>query len=407
MASLVAELKERGIIKTVSDPGIERLLDAEKVVFYTGYDPTAKSLQIGNLFAIVTMKRLQLAGHKPVILVGGATGMIGDPSGKSSERKLLDAEVAGENAAALKLQLSQFLDFNCGENSAEMVNNLDWFKHIGFLEFLRDAGKHFRLVEMLAKDSVQTRLTAGEGISFTEFAYQTLQAYDFAYLNEKKGVTLQLGGSDQWGNITAGIEYVRKIRQVPVYGMVIPLVTDASGLKFGKSAGNGIFLSADITSPYQMYQYLLNTEDACVVQYLKYFTFLPLAEIAELERELQANPNARKAQRVLAEQVTELVHKKSGLEAALRCTKIFFGEKIADISKKDLDVVFASVPAVARTPLFKSKGEARRMIEQQGAYLNNVLIASPETAAGSGDLLDGNVMVLRKGKKSYCVVNFS
>ena len=266
MSKLLEQLRKRGLIENVSDEALGEILDKEKVTFYTGYDPTSKSLQIGNLFAIITMRRLQLAGHKPVLLVGGATGMIGDPSGKESERILLSDDVVKANVEAQKKQIQKFLDFT-GPNAAEMVNNYDWFKGMCLLEFLRDIGKRFRISDMLERESVRARLDSETGISFTEFTYQMLQSYDFLHLSRNKGVRLQIGGSDQWGNITAGIDLVRKVDAKQVFGLVIPLVTDANGKKFGKSEGNTIYLDAEMTSPYQMYQYLLNSDDSSVVTY--------------------------------------------------------------------------------------------------------------------------------------------
>jgi tyrosyl-tRNA synthetase len=421
MGPLRSEFEARGLVEIVSSDALWQALETESVPFYAGYDPTSRSLQIGNLFAIITMRRLQLAGHRPVVLVGGATGMIGDPSGKSAERNLLDEEQIRENVAGIRAQLERFIDFDDRATGATLVNNHDWLGAFGLIGFLRDVGKRFRLGEMLAKESVKRRLASEEGISFTEFTYQMLQAYDFLHLHREHGVRLQIGGSDQWGNITAGIDLVRKVAGAEVHGLVIPLVTDSQGKKFGKSEGGTIYLDADMTSPYRMYQYLLNAEDASVVQYLKYFTLLPLGEIDALARETGTNPGAREAQRVLAAEVTRMVHGAEGLAAAERATRIFFGEPIEQLAESELDAAFADAPAVtvpraeleaglpavdllARTPLFKSKGEARRAIQQKGAYLNNVPLDDIDRAVTPGDLVTSAALVIRRGKKSYCLV---
>nr|BDT29218.1 tyrosine--tRNA ligase [Bacteriovorax sp. HI3] len=418
------ELEDRGLIADVSNPELKELLNTKKISFYIGYDPTAKSLQIGNLFAIITMKRFQNAGHKPYVLLGGATGMIGDPSGKSTERVLLTEEVIKENIEAQKKQFQKILKFD-GENPAIMVNNYDWMGKFSFLEFLRDVGKKFRISEMIAKESVKKRLESEVGLSFTEFCYQMLQAYDFRHLSLNHDIILQMGGGDQWGNITAGIDYTRKMDGRQVYGLVIPLVTDSNGNKFGKSeGGTAIYLDPEMTSPYQMYQYLLNSEDASVVKYLKYFTFLSLDEIKALEDKTVNEPHLREAQKVLASEVVELVHGEEGLNAALNATKIFFGEKITNLKDKDLTAIFKDVPSVeipraelaagiplldllAKTPLFPSKSEARRSVEQKGVYLNNDTMPEMTTAINESHLASETCMVIRKGKKNYCVIKFA
>lgn len=419
------ELVARGLIEATSSEELPDLLNTKKISFYIGYDPTAKSLQIGNLFALITMKRFQNAGHRPYVLIGGATGMIGDPSGKNSERVLLTEEVIQVNIEAQKKQFQRVLDFNCGENSAVMVNNYDWMGKFSFIEFLRDVGKRFRVTEMLAKESVKNRINSEVGISFTEFTYQMLQAYDFKFLAKEYNVVLQMGGGDQWGNITAGIDLTRKMDGKQVYGIVIPLVTDAHGNKFGKSeGGTAIYLDPEMTSPYQMYQYLLNSDDASVVKYLKYFTFLSLDEIALLEQKTISEPHLREAQKVLASEVVKIVHDEAGLQSALSATKIFFGEKIANLKDKDLMSIFRDVPSVelkrevlsagvsllellALTPLFGSKGEAKRSVEQKGVYLNNDSVTDMALILNEQNLASETCMVIRKGKKNYCVVKFS
>ncbi len=417
------ELEARGLVADVSNPEIKEILNTKKISFYIGYDPTAKSLQIGNLFAIITMKRFQLAGHKPVVVLGGATGMIGDPSGKSTERVLLTEEVIAENIEAQKKQFKSILDFE-GSNPAIMVNNYDWMGKFTFIEFLRDVGKRFRITEMLAKDSVKNRIESEVGLSFTEFCYQMLQAYDFRHLALHHDVILQMGGGDQWGNITAGIDYTRKMDARQVYGLVIPLVVDSNGNKFGKSeGGTAIYLDPEMTSPYQMYQYLLNSDDSSVVKYLKYFTFLTLDQIAVLEEKTKTEPHLREAQKTLAAEVVKLVHGQAGLDGAMGATRIFFGEKIENLKDKDLNAIFKDVPSVelkredlkkgilildllVQTPLFPSKGEAKRSIEQKGVYLNNDAVPEMSIALTEANLASETCMVLRKGKKNYCVVKF-
>lgn len=421
--SFYEELESRGLIADVSNPEIKELLNTKKISFYIGYDPTAKSLQIGNLFAMITMKRFQEAGHKPFVVLGGATGMIGDPSGKSTERVLLTEEVINENIEAQKKQFQRILKFD-GTNPAVMVNNYDWMGKFSFLEFLRDVGKKFRISEMIAKESVKKRLESEVGLSFTEFCYQMLQAYDFRHLSLNHDVILQMGGGDQWGNITAGIDYTRKMDARQVYGIVIPLVTDANGNKFGKSeGGTAIYLDAEMTSPYQMYQYLLNSDDSSVVRYLKYFTFLSLEQIAVLEEKTKTEPHLREAQKTLAAEVVKLVHGEEGLNSAVSATKIFFGEKITNLKDKDLNAIFQDVPSVelkrsdlqtgiayidllASTPLFGSKGEAKRSVEQKGVYLNNDTVPEMTATLNESHLASETCMVIRKGKKNYCVVKF-
>jgi tyrosyl-tRNA synthetase len=424
MMNFYQELEARGLVADVSNPEIKEILNTKKIAFYIGYDPTAKSLQIGNLFAIITMKRFQNAGHKPYVVLGGATGMIGDPSGKSTERVLLTEDVIQENIEAQKKQFKRILKFD-GENPAIMVNNFDWMGKFSFIEFLRDVGKRFRITEMLAKDSVKNRIESEVGLSFTEFCYQMLQAYDFRHLALHHDVILQMGGGDQWGNITAGIDYTRKMDAKQVYGLVIPLVTDSNGNKFGKSeGGTAIYLDAEMTSPYQMYQFLLNSDDASVVKYLKYFTFLSLDEIASLEEKTKTEPHLRQAQKSLAAEVVKLVHGDAGLEAAMSATKIFFGEKIENLKDKDLTAIFKDVPSVeisraelkagipfldllAKTPLFSSKGEAKRSVEQKGVYLNNDTAPDMAVQINESHLASETCMVIRKGKKNYCVIKFS
>ena len=419
------ELVARGLIEATSSEELPDLLNNKKISFYIGYDPTAKSLQIGNLFALITMRRFQLVGHKPYVVIGGATGMIGDPSGKNSERVLLTDEVIQLNIEAQKKQFLKILDFNNGPSSAVMVNNYDWMGKFSFIEFLRDVGKRFRVTEMLAKESVKNRINSEVGISFTEFTYQMLQAYDFKFLSKEHDVILQMGGGDQWGNITAGIDLARKMDGKQVYGIVIPLVTDANGNKFGKSeGGTTIYLDPEMTSPYKMYQYLINSDDSSVVKYLKYFTFLSLDEIAILEQKTISEPHLREAQKVLASEVVKIVHGPEGFDSAITATKIFFGETITNLADRDLNAIFGDVPSIelklddlragipmldllALTPLFASKSEVKRSVEQKGVYLNNISAVDMSLILNEENLASETCLVVRKGKKNYCVVKFS
>ena len=414
-------LQERGIVNTVSDPALGDLFAREMVSFYCGYDPSFKSLQIGNLFAIVTMRRLQQLGHRPVVLVGGATGSIGDPSGRSTERNLLDMETVENNVACIRRQLESLIDFGDAKNGAILVNNYDWLSKFNLLEFLRDVGRRFRVGEMLARESVKRRMESEDGVSYTEFTYQALQAYDFLYLYQNHGVRLQCGGGDQWGNITAGIDLVRRVEAAQVFGMVIPLVTDSKGVKFGKSLGGAIYLDPEISSPYQMYQFLMNAEDVCVIDYMKYYTFLTMDEIAGLAREVAEHPEKRVAQRTLASEVVKFVHGPEGLAQAEKATSIFFGDAIENVSDTDLRGIFSDVPMVdvprgqveagmnvvdllAATPLWKGKNDARRSIEQRGAYINNRPVESVDMVVTAAHLATRDAMVVRKGKKNYAMI---
>lgn len=421
---LFEELTKRGIIDAISHEILQDKLNQESMAFYAGFDPTAKSIQIGNLFIVMTMKRMQLAGHRPFILIGGATGMIGDPSGKSAERNLLSEETLNFNIAAQTKQLKSFLDFDCGENSAVIVNNMDWMKGFSYLEFLRDVGKSFRLSDMLSKDSVKSRLNSEVGISYTEFSYQILQAFDFSYLNSQFGVSLQIGGSDQWGNMTAGTDLTRKLHGRPAFCLTVPLVTNAQGQKIGKSdGGETIYLDPEMTSPYKMYQYLLNTDDQSVTKFLNFFSFRSLDEIQELGRVTIEEPHLRLAQKALASDVVAFVHGQAGLQSAEAATSFFFGKKIENVSDQEVASIFQDVPSIeveksllgnitaldllAQTPLFKSKGEAKRALGQNGVYFNNVALADGEQMIGKNDLASESALVVRKGKKNYCVIRFS
>lgn len=415
------ELEARGIVNQFSHEELKEILNDKKISFYCGYDPTAKSLQLGNLFAVITMMRLQRQGHKPYVLVGGATGMIGDPSGKSDERNLQTEDQVQANLAGQKAQLEKLLDFD-GENAATMVNNIDWIGKFSFLDFLRDVGKKFRIGEMLSKDSVKSRISSEAGLSYTEFTYQVIQGYDFAHLNETYDVSLQIGGADQWGNMTAGMDLTRKMYQKPAFCMTIPLLTDSNGKKFGKSEGGAIYLDPTMTSPYKMYQFLLNSDDTSVVKYLKALTFLTLDEIAEYEKKVETEPHLRESQKRLAQEIVTLVHGKEGFEAAMKATDFFFGKVIENTTDEELAGIFDDVPSVelaktqlgeisyldmlAQTPLFKSKGEARKMVGQNGVAINNVKNQDVDHIISSSDLASESCLIVKKGKKNYCVIKF-
>ncbi len=413
--TLFQELVARGLVQSVSDPEIEKMLETPQTI-YCGFDPSASSLQAGNLVSIMTLRRLQLAGHHVIALVGGATGLIGDPSGKSAERNMLTVEQVAENKKGIRENLARILDFD-GPNAARMVDNYEWYSGLSAIAFLRDVAINFRVPQMLAKESVKKRLEASEGaLTFTEFSYQILQGNDFLHLYDTYGCTMEVGGADQWGNITAGTDLVRKMRGRPVYGLTFPLLLDGSGKKFGKSEGNAMFMSAEKTSVYDWYQFFLRSADEDVIRYLKVFSLRPLDEIAELERQMKANPEARIPQEALAEEVTTLVHGAAGLETARGATQALFGGDVAgkgaaeletifrDVKSAELaraDVVGKSVWAVAAAAgMFKSNGEARRMAQQGGLSLNGAKADAARVFA-EGDLVEGRVAVLRSGKKNF------
>lgn len=411
---LIEELKARGLVESLTDPDIEKALDAP-VTVYCGFDPSARSLQAGNLVSMVVLKRFQQAGHKVIALVGGATGLIGDPSGKSAERNMLTVEQVAENKAGIRENLSRVLDFD-GPNAAIMVDNYDWYKGTSAIEFLRDIAINFRVPQMLAKESVKKRLEASEGaLTFTEFSYQILQGNDFLHLYDTYGCTLEIGGADQWGNITAGTDLVRKMRGKTAYGLTFPLLLDSTGRKFGKSEGNALFLDAGLTSVYDWYQYFLRAADADVIRYLKVFSMRPLEEIDALEAEMKAHPEARIPQKALAEELTRLVHGEAGLKTALGATQTLFGGDVAGKSAAELEEIFkdvksASLPreeivgkcvyaVAAAAGMFKSNGEARRMAAQGGLSLNGGKVDDKRLFA-ENDLVDGRIAVLRQGKKN-------
>lgn len=411
---LIEELKERGLVDSLTDPAIAEALE-KPVTLYCGFDPSAKSLQAGNLVSIMVLKRFQAAGHKVIALVGGATGLIGDPSGKSAERNMLTVEQVAENKNGIRENLSRILDFE-GPNAATMVDNYDWYSGTSAIEFLRDIAINFRVPQMLAKESVKKRLEASEGaLTFTEFSYQILQGNDFLHLFDNFGCSLEVGGADQWGNITAGTDLVHRMRGRTAYGLTFPLLLDSSGKKFGKSEGNALFMDESMTSVYDWYQYFLRSSDADVIRYLKVFSMRPLEEIAELERQMKANPEARIPQKALAEELTRLVHGEDGLKKALGATETLFGGDVSGKSADELETIFKDVKSAelakgeivgkpvfavaAAAGMFKSNGEARRMAAQGGLSLNGAKV-DEKRIFGEDDLIDGRVVLLKQGKKN-------
>ena len=419
----VAELEWRGMIHNIT-PNTQEQLNKEMTTGYVGFDPTADSLHIGNLVPIMLLTHFQNAGHKPLALVGGATGMVGDPSGKSEERKFLSEEVLNHNLACQKKQLAKFLDFTSDSpNAAELVNNYDWFKEFSFLDFLRDAGKHITVNYMMAKDSVKKRLETG--LSFTEFSYQLIQGYDFFYLNQNKNCKLQMGGSDQWGNIVTGTEFIRRKSDGEAFALTCPLITKSDGSKFGKSEGGNVWLDAEKTSPYKFYQFWLNTSDEDAAKYIRIFTLKSQDEIVALEKEHEAAPHLRTLQKALAEDITVRVHSQEELNNAIAASNILFGNSTADslkqLSERDLLSVFEGVPqaqiprtvlekgqgvidfAVATAKAFNSNGEARRMLQNNGVSINKEKV-NLEKMVGKGDLILDKYILLQKGKKNYYLI---
>ena len=418
-ASIVDEFEWRGMLYDVTD-GARDMFARERVTAYVGFDPTASSLHVGSLLPIMALARLQRAGHSPIALVGGGTGLIGDPSGKSQERTLLSMEEVDRNLAGMRAQLERFLDFDAAPNPARLINNADWLRSITLLEFLRDTGKHFTVNYMLAKESVKRRLGGEEGISFTEFSYLLLQAHDYLVLHERFGCTLQMGGSDQWGNITAGCDLIRKMAGGKAHGLVLPLVTTSAGTKFGKTEAGTVWLDPARTSPFRFYQFWLNTDDRDVAKYLKFFTWLDPPAIEELERAVVEAPEAREAQRRLAREVTAMVHGAEELQRAERASQILFGGSLKDASPSDLLMVFEDVPSTTMTQsallgstvaaaaysagLAASKGEAGRLIKQGGIYLNGERVTDDRRLLTSDDTIGGRLVVFQKGQRERRLV---
>lgn len=419
---LFQEFMDRGLVAQVTDNSIGSLLDNSRISAYIGFDPTADSLHVGHLVQIFNLRRLQEHGHTPIAVAGGATGMIGDPSGKNEERNLLDEELLNFNLGKIREQLKVFLDFSGVGNKALLLNNADWLMKLSLVNFLRDTGKHFTVNQMISKDSVKTRLDQREqGISFTEFSYMLLQAYDFLHLFDTHNCMVQMGASDQWGNITAGIELIRRTRQASAFGMTTPLILKADGTKFGKSEGGTVWLDPEKTSPYQFYQYFLRVEDEVVGTYLRSFTWLDLDQIAELDVATMSSPKDRTAQKALAFHITRLVHGAEMADKVRLASEALFSESIFELSGDLLDMVVSDAPSLeiavdslargveivdllVSSGLTKSKSEARKIIDQGGVYVNNSRLMKDEGIVDSSRLIDGRLLLLRKGKKDYVVV---
>ena len=413
------ELKERGLVfQTTDEEALRKALAEGNVSFYSGYDPTADSLHLGHLVPILVMKHLQLAGHKPYALVGGATGLIGDPSFKDTERSLQTKDTVEGWVQSIQAQVSRFLDFENGDNKAEMVNNYDWFSDISFIDFLRDVGKYFTVNYMMSKESVKKRIETG--ISYTEFAYQIMQGYDFFELNRQYGVTLQIGGSDQWGNMTAGTELLRRKADKTAHVITVPLITDATGKKFGKSEGNAVWLNADKTSPYEMYQFWMNVMDADAVRFLKIFTLLPLDEIEEIGKQFEAAPHERLAQKILAREVVTLVHGEKAYKEALNITEQLFAGNIKNLSVKELKQGLRGVPnyqvkandnlniveLLVTAGVVNSKRQAREDVQNGAIYINGERIQDLDYRLTDADKLENELTVIRRGKKKYFVLTY-
>lgn len=426
--NFVEELQWRGMIHDIM-PGAEEQLKKEMTTAYVGIDPTADSLHIGHLVGVMMLKHFQHCGHKPIVLVGGATGMIGDPSGKSQERNLLDEATLRHNQEALRNQLSKFMDFDTdAENAAEMVNNYDWMKEFSFLDFIRDVGKHITVNYMMAKDSVKKRLSSESktGMSFTEFTYQLVQGYDFLWLNQNKNCKLQMGGSDQWGNITTGTEMIRRIGGGEAWALTCPLITKADGRKFGKTEEGNIWLDPERTSPYKFYQFWLNTSDEDAARYIKIFTLLPKEEIDTLIAEHAEAPHMRQLQKRLAEEVTVMIHSREDYDAAVAASQILFGKGTADqlrqIDERTFLSIFEGVPQfnvakadfeagvnvldllADKTDVFPSKGELRRTIKQNGLSINKEKVQSEEQNFSTTDLIGEKYLLVQRGKKNYFLI---
>ena len=418
MLSIIQDLQSRGLIAQTTDAeALDALLNEQKIALYCGFDPTADSLHIGHLLPVLALRRFQLAGHTPVALVGGATGMIGDPSFKAAERSLNTLETVQQWVQSIRGQLEPFLSFE-GANAAIMANNYDWFGGMGCLDFLRDIGKHFSVNAMLAKESVKQRIERDDvGISFTEFAYALLQGYDFAELNKRHGVMLQIGGSDQWGNITWGIDATRRLNQQSVFGLTLPLVTKSDGTKFGKTEGGAVWLNAKKTSPYQFYQFWLKVADADVYKFLKYFTFLSVEEIDAIEAADQASGTKPEAQRILAEEMTRLIHGEAALEAAQRISASLFAEDQSNLTETDFEQLALDglpafevsgelniVQALVQSGLAKSNNEARGFVSQGAAVVNGAKVGSDAYVLADADKRFGTYTIVRRGKRNHALL---
>jgi tyrosyl-tRNA synthetase len=418
---LYRELEWRDMIYDATE-GLRDALAAGSVTGYIGFDPTASSLHVGSLLPVMALARMQRAGHSPIAVVGGGTGLIGDPSGKTQERALLSTDQVRENLEGIKAQLARFLDFDRPGNAARIVDNADWLASIDMMTFLRDVGKHFTVNYMLQKESVKRRLVQDEGISYTEFSYLLLQAYDFVMLHDRFGCTLQLGGSDQWGNITAGIDLIRRLRGAKAHGLVLPLVTTAGGVKFGKTETGTVWLDPARTSPFRFYQFWLNTDDRDVVLYLKFFTFRSQADIAELAATVERAPEKREAQRTLARDATSLVHGEDQTARAERASAILFGADITNANVEDALTVFEDAPStelswpngglpivqvLVTTGLAPSKSEAMRLIKSGGVYVNNQRVTDERAMLARDQAIGGRLFVLRKGQRQNHLVKLT
>lgn len=420
--NILEELRWRGLIYDQTE-GIEALLKQQKVTLYNGFDPTGDSLHIGHLVPMMGLARFQRMGHTPIAIAGGGTGMIGDPSGRSSERNLLTLEEVEANVAKIKVQLASLLDFEVKSNPAQIINNADWLLKLDMMSFMRDIGKHFTINYMMAKDSVKSRLEREDGISYTEFSYMLLQAYDYDQLFTQHGCLLQTGGSDQWGNIIAGVELIRRMRGEKAYGLVYPLITRADGSKFGKTAdGHSVWLDPERTSPYRLYQFWLNTDDGDVVNYLKYFTWLDKSTIDGLQNDLFERPHERAAQRRLAQEMTRMIHGETAVSKAERAAQVLFGGGLEGLEASDIADIFADVPSsemaahvfagdglsiidlLADTGVASSKGDARRSVSGGGIYLNNQRVDGADTQVTMANSINGRFLILRKGRKRYHLV---
>jgi tyrosyl-tRNA synthetase len=416
---------QRGLLHQTTDPALDDVLAAEPRTVYCGFDPSAPGLHVGNLVPIMALMRLQRAGHRPIGLVGGGTGLIGDPSGKTVERQLLGEAQIEENCRHIHALLAHFLDVDDPRTGARLLDNADWIRELNYTEFLRDIGKHFSVNVMLTKESVRSRIEDREhGLSYTEFSYMLLQAYDFLHLYDHEGCVMQLGASDQWGNIVAGIDLVRRMRGVEAYGFTLPLVTRSDGTKFGKSESGAVWLNTECTSHYDFYQFWIRTDDRDVAHYLRTFTFLDDERIGELERELESAPEQRGAHRVLAEEVTRLVRGEDGLRVALKATEVFYGGDIKDLSDDEIGSIFQDVAstqlargalagdgvplleALVQVGVATSNGAARRLVQGGGIYVNNQRVSDPALRLTAADLASTSFIVLRKGKRDYFLLRF-
>jgi tyrosyl-tRNA synthetase len=423
MDGIVDILRERGLVEAMTSPDLPRVLAQGSKTVYAGFDPSSDSLQVGNLATIMALTHFQRCGHRVVALVGGATGRIGDPSGKTGERQLLDPETVERHLVGIRENLSRFLDFDHPTAPAKILNNYAWFEHFTFIDFLREIGKRFRVGAMLGRESVRLRMESEAGMSFAEFSYALLQAYDFLKLYDDEQCVCQIGGSDQWGNITAGIELVRKARGQEVFGLTLPLICDRTGKKLGKSEGNAIYLDRRKTSEYDFYQFFVRADDADAVRLLKVYTLLPARDIAQLAASQARHPEKREAQKTLAAETTRRVHGESGLQKALRATDALFGGPLDGLTADDLSHIFADVDSAELTwgqvanrtavetavaaGLCASNGEARRLAENGGLYVNNQRVASREERIAPERLTDGRILVLRSGKRHYRLVRVS